>query len=65
LNPCILGDYVSHAQRHQTDRAAVVPLFQEWNRFSSEPADFAIGKNRLEAVTNFDAILVVLHCQQN
>ena len=61
----ILRDDVRHPRRHEQRRAAVVALPQEGNRLAAEAAHFAVRQDRLQPVSDLDAVFPILHGQQD
>ena len=55
------GDEASNEQ----DGGVVVSLPEIWNRFAAKGADFAVGENRFEAITDFESILVIVNGEQD
>ena len=65
LDVRILRDGLRDARCHQRDGGVVVVLAQDRNHLAAEAADFAVGQDRFESVTDFCPILMVLHGEKN
>ena len=61
----VLRDDIRDPRGHQRYRAVVVILPEQRDRLAAKASDLAVGQNRLQAVADFDAVLPVLHRQQD
>src|SRR5580692_4854729 len=59
------GDNLGDFANRKCNRAVKVVGAQVGHHFTANVAQFGVGKNAFEAVSHFDAALVVAHGQQN
>jgi hypothetical protein len=62
---CVVCDGLGDALRNKEHCVAGAILAKQRNHLATEAADFAIGKNRFEAVADFGPILVVVSGEEN
>ncbi len=59
------GDGLGHPAGHQRKCPAVISIAKQRNGLAAEAAHFAVGQDRLQAIANFDPILVLRRREPN
>src|SRR5437879_2141231 len=61
----IFRDRLCDARGQESDRGTVISLAEDWHHLTAKAADFAVGQNRFQTVSNFHPILPVARGKQN
>lgn len=61
----ILGYSERNLSRNLQERRAILILPQKRQHLAAEPADFAVGQNRLETVTDLCPVFVIVYREQH